>query len=473
MTTLQRCLHRGPQGLTAWSKHLARLRANTLLPGSQGASALPVPPCLAAQVTAPWLQPKPFSTFRETGLRGWLGWVGQQAAGSGHHCARPGVRSLTAAAVVLLDRQPGGWGGCMGGVSASSKVRPAWQGVRSAWTDARGVTHFRQPGWAGGGLGQGGQLLLVLAALGAAGYYWSCLETIPYTGRRHAIMLVSRSSERAMGRAVYDQQCQEAAAQHALLPAHHPYSQAVTLAPLTHPLTPAYPVPPQWTQGTADPGLWGGRAAEQPADQGGGRGSAGKVVRRVGLQVARVAADGAGGGANAHMKDMDWEFAVIRNPTPNAFVVPGGKVVVFSGLLDMLASEEELAAVLAHETAHVLARHHAERISSLNVFALLRILCWTLLGFGLPQSVMVLGVFLPYSRRAEYEADAIGIRLMARACFDPVAATTMLSKLHSKWQSLAACAAAALRAAASSPALGGQAPLAWPWCSMGLQEASG
>ncbi|KAJ9517570.1 hypothetical protein QJQ45_025089, partial [Haematococcus lacustris] len=89
----------------------------------------------------------------------------------------------------------------------------------------RGVTHFRQPGWAGGGLGQGGQLLLVLAALGAAGYYWSCLETIPYTGRRHAIMLVSRSSERAMGRAVYDQQCQEAAAQHALLPAHHPYSQ--------------------------------------------------------------------------------------------------------------------------------------------------------------------------------------------------------------------------------------------------------
>ncbi|GFH23364.1 peptidase_M48 domain-containing protein [Haematococcus lacustris] len=96
----------------------------------------------------------------------------------------------------------------------------------------------------------------------------------------------------------------------------------------------------------------------------------------------------------------------------------------------------ELAAVLAHETAHVLARHHAERISSLNVFALLRLLCWTLLGFGLPQSVMVLGVFLPYSRRAEYEADAIGIRLMARACFDPVAATTMLSKLHSKEKEL-------------------------------------
>lgn len=49
---------------------------------------------------------------------------------------------------------------------------------------------------------------------------------------------------------------------------------------------------------------------------------------------------------------------VIHSNTPNAFVVPGGKVVVFTGLIDLLASEAEVAAVMAHETAHVLARHH-------------------------------------------------------------------------------------------------------------------
>ncbi len=121
-----------------------------------------------------------------------------------------------------------------------------------------------------------------------------------------------------------------------------------------------------------------------------------QVVRRVGMQVARVASDGQGGGRTDHMRvraahgaerappqhltpvelpqrpgeghrarlvllllqGLDWEFAVVKNPVPNAFVVPGGKVVVFSGLLDLLSSEDELAAVLAHETAHVLARHH-------------------------------------------------------------------------------------------------------------------
>lgn len=49
-------------------------------------------------------------------------------------------------------------------------------------------------------------------------------------------------------------------------------------------------------------------------------------VRRLGMAIAAVAADGAGGGRYSHMKDLQWEFAVIMNPTPNAFVVPGGKV---------------------------------------------------------------------------------------------------------------------------------------------------
>ena len=57
------------------------------------------------------------------------------------------------------------------------------------------------------------------------------------------------------------------------------------------------------------------------------------------------------------MQGLDWEFVVIQRPDPNAMVVPGGKVVVHTGLLDLMQTEDELAAVLSHEVAHVLSRH--------------------------------------------------------------------------------------------------------------------
>lgn len=59
-----------------------------------------------------------------------------------------------------------------------------------------------------------------------------------------------------------------------------------------------------------------------------------------------------------HAQGLKWEFVVINEPgTVNAFVMPGGKVVVYSGLLHLLRKEDEVAAVLGHEVAHVLARH--------------------------------------------------------------------------------------------------------------------
>ena len=57
------------------------------------------------------------------------------------------------------------------------------------------------------------------------------------------------------------------------------------------------------------------------------------------------------------MQGLDWEFVVIDRPDPNAMVLPGGKVIVHTGLLDLMETKDELAAVLGHETAHVLARH--------------------------------------------------------------------------------------------------------------------
>ena len=70
------------------------------------------------------------------------------------------------------------------------------------------------------------------------------------------------------------------------------------------------------------------------------------------------------------MTDLDWEVHLINSPQRNAFVLPGGKVFVFSGLLPIVEDEHGLAAVLGHEIAHQVARHAAEKISWVKVIIL-------------------------------------------------------------------------------------------------------
>ncbi|KAI9691734.1 MAG: hypothetical protein M1822_007806 [Bathelium mastoideum] len=121
------------------------------------------------------------------------------------------------------------------------------------------------------------------------------------------------------------------------------------------------------------------------------------------------------------MDDLKWEVHVIDSEEPNAFVIPGGKVFVFTGLLPIANTQSRLATVLAHEIAHVLARHTAERAStSYALYMPLLGLCYLL---GLPDIVSRLSIDLvldkPGSRTQEAEADYIGMMLMAQACFDP------------------------------------------------------
>jgi Zn-dependent protease with chaperone function len=77
---------------------------------------------------------------------------------------------------------------------------------------------------------------------------------------------------------------------------------------------------------------------------------------------------------------------------------PGGKVVVFTGLLRLMRSEDELAAVLAHEAAHVLARHPAERMSTANTLALTAFVFNFIMGIPLSPNLLAVGFFLPHSR---------------------------------------------------------------------------
>ncbi|GLI59996.1 hypothetical protein VaNZ11_002055 [Volvox africanus] len=252
--------------------------------------------------------------------------------------------------------------------------------VRCVWRDSRGYEHFQGRGHAWSLHNPRILYTTVAFAVGVVSYYLYCLETVPYTGRRHSIMLVSPHREQWMGKVGFEQFKALARAEHKLLPDLHPDVQR---------------------------------------------------VRHLGSAIAAVAADGGGGGSFEHMRGMQWEFAVIDDGMVNAAVLPGGKVIVFSGLLRLLdRNDDELAAVLAHEVGHVLARHPAESMSTLNVWLLINTALRLTLGFALPDVAMYLALILPNSRKNEHEADVIGLRLMARACFDPSAATTMLDKLN-------------------------------------------
>lgn len=117
-------------------------------------------------------------------------------------------------------------------------------------------------------------------------------------------------------------------------------------------------------------------------------------------------------------EDTKWRVLVINNPTPNAFVLPGGYCVVFTGIFKVAKNVDGLATVLSHEAAHVLARHGAERVSKSYVLLPIALLLSSFFGvpLSLVNSMSALLLELPNSRLQESEADEIGAVLMARAC---------------------------------------------------------
>lgn len=114
-----------------------------------------------------------------------------------------------------------------------------------------------------------------------------------------------------------------------------------------------------------------------------------------------------------------WEVRTFASGDVNAFALPGGKIGVFAGLLKVATTQDQLAAVVGHEVAHVLARHSAERASA-NIPAQVGSVVAGAYGLGQLYGLGVSALFLnPYSRGHESEADLLGLDLMAKAGFDP------------------------------------------------------
>ncbi|KPH50960.1 hypothetical protein HPU229336_09485 [Helicobacter pullorum] len=159
------------------------------------------------------------------------------------------------------------------------------------------------------------------------------------------------------------------------------------------------------------------------------------MVNRVGQKIAAV----------ADRPDFKWEFYLLEDNQQNAFCLPGGKVFVYSGIMELIENDDELAVVISHEVGHTILRHGAERMSMQMLQQLGGSLLGALLGnqyseysglfnkaYNIGSNV---GIMLPFSRSHELEADKVGIILMQKAGYNPKAALNFWQKMSAGKQS--------------------------------------
>jgi len=164
-----------------------------------------------------------------------------------------------------------------------------------------------------------------------------------------------------------------------------------------------------------------------------------EMVHRTGDRIANAVVEYLENSGQAkRAREFNWEFNLVESEQVNAWAMPGGKVAIFTGILDMTRDEEGLAVVMAHEIAHAVARHGNERMSQ----QLLIMMGAVSLDVALREKPeMTRDVFLmaygagstvgslAYSRQHEYEADALGMVFMAMAGYDPSRTITFWERM--------------------------------------------
>jgi predicted Zn-dependent protease len=155
-----------------------------------------------------------------------------------------------------------------------------------------------------------------------------------------------------------------------------------------------------------------------------------EMVKDVGLRIQKAVEQYcAENDLSPRLKGYNWEFNLVEDPNVNAWCMPGGKVVVYTGLLPISQDEAGLAVVMGHEIAHAIARHGAERMTQgliveMGGMALSKALAKRpdktkelfMRSYGVGTQY---GILLPYSRVHETEADRLGLIFMAMARYDP------------------------------------------------------
>ena len=143
-------------------------------------------------------------------------------------------------------------------------------------------------------------------------------------------------------------------------------------------------------------------------------------------------------------QNYDWEYILINDPkTLNAWCMPGGKIAVYSGILEVTKDENGLAAVMGHEIAHAVAKHSLERASAALAVNLGTVAADIALGGAISRArntvgqttgmdIVELGIFNPFSRHQESEADYLGIIFANLAGYDPTGAIQLWERMQEK-----------------------------------------
>jgi predicted Zn-dependent protease len=170
-----------------------------------------------------------------------------------------------------------------------------------------------------------------------------------------------------------------------------------------------------------------------------------QMVKRCGARIQKAVEDYcAQNGLEDQLDGYEWEFNLVEDPNVNAWCMPGGKVVIYTGIMPVAQNEVGLAVVMGHEIAHAFARHGAERMSQGLVVQMGGIALSTALddypdetknlfmqSYGVGTQV---GFLLPYSRTHESEADRLGLIFMAMAGYDPQKAPAFWERMAAQSQ---------------------------------------
>lgn len=155
-----------------------------------------------------------------------------------------------------------------------------------------------------------------------------------------------------------------------------------------------------------------------------------KRVETVGIKIKNAAERWLkANGQQQYLDGYQWEYKLVDSPDVNAWCMPGGKIVVYTGILPITQDEAGLATVMGHEVSHALANHGAQRMSAAQLQQLGAVGVAVAAGGKSEQTQQILqqayglgstvGVMLPFSRNHESEADQIGLTLMAIAGYNP------------------------------------------------------
>lgn len=166
-----------------------------------------------------------------------------------------------------------------------------------------------------------------------------------------------------------------------------------------------------------------------------------RMIREVGQRIASASERWlTANGYPGYLKDYRWEYNLVKDETVNAWCMPGGKIVFYTGILPICQGETGIAVVMGHEVAHALADHGAQRMSAGTLQQLGAVAGNIAIqdpekrnmfnqAYGIGSTV---GVMLPFSRSHETEADRIGLQIMAIAGYDPTEAAELWKRMRDK-----------------------------------------